>query len=370
MSTNIPSVNWSGARPTHAAVKPTGLTADFLKNPLLFMRTHSMSPPSDSGATWTGDHGVVAATTHAAASNFDSSINEGTFGATVERRTGAGGIRHVQFIKHPDLNFPGAVGLKIAPANGFVQDGSWVPIYFLPWKSLNILSYTIPAIPHSLADWDDEEYPRFFYTAGINGCSVFASGSPQGPTVSHAGLNAKLSRSAGEFWRMQMAITRSGYSANAIRGEVNAHDYMFKGGQARQLADDYLKFLGSGNNDFKLEIQSPFGCVFGIRYGRSWTLYLQKSVVFDKVRFYKKSEVRKTVVNPHRTDIFAKDTGLLARQQPSNFVPRKLGFVPLPGQKEVEVYSTSLRFSLPLQVAEMFPNSRTIGELKDVFKVG
>lgn len=354
---------------TRPLVRPSGLTAEFLKNPLLFMRTHSMSPPSDSGAAWTGDHGVVAATSKAAASNFDATINEGVFGATVERRTGSGGIRHVQFVKHPDLNFPGAIGLKVAPPTGFTQDGSWLPIYFLPWKSLKILSYTIPAVPQSLAEWDDEEYPRFFFTAGINGCSVFANGSAQGPTVSHAGLDAKLSRSAGEFWRMQMAATKSGFSASAIRGEINAHDYMFKGGQARALAEEYLKFLaGTGKNDFKLEIQSPFGCVFGVRYGRSWTLYLQKSVVFDKVRFYKKSEVVKTVVNPRRTDIFAKDTGLLARQQQSNFVPRKLGFVPLPGKKEVEVYSTSHRFSMPLQIEEMFPNRKTIGNLKDVFK--
>jgi hypothetical protein len=329
-----------------------------------------MSPPSDSGSSWAGDHGVVAATTQVAASNFDSGINEGVFGATVERRTGAGGIRHVQFINHPDLNFPGAIGLKIAPATGFTQDGSWLPIYFLPWKSLNILSYSIPAVPQSLAEWDDEEYPRFFYTAGINGCSVFASGSPHGPTISHAGLNAKLSRSAGEFWRMQMAVTKSGFSASAIRGEINTHDYMFKGGQARKLADDYLKFLSSSTGDFKLDIQSPFGCLFGIRYGRAWTLYLQKSVVFEKVRFYKKSGVEKKVVTAYRTDMYAKDTGLLATKQPSDFVKRKIGALPLPGKKEVEVYSTSFRYSLPLQIEEMFPNRKTIGDLKDVFNAG
>ena len=104
---------------------------------------------------------------------------------------------------------------------------------------------------------------------------------------------------------MQMAVTKSGYSASAIRGEVNTHDYMFKGGQARRLAEEYLKFLSSSTGDFKLDIQSPFGCVFGIRYGRSWTLYLQKSVVFDKVRFYNKSGVVKRVVTAFRADTYA-----------------------------------------------------------------
>lgn len=368
MSTSRPFTAWQSARPTRVSVKPTGFTAEFLKNPLLFMRTHSMSPPSGSGQSWTGDLGTVSATVQVAGSNFDSMTNEATHGATIERRTGAGGIRYVQFINHPDLNFPGAIGLRIAPATGFTQDGSWLPIHWLPWKSLKILTYTIPAVPQSLAEWDDEEYPRFFFTAGINGCSIFANGSPQGPTISHAGLEAKLSRSAGEFWRMQMALTKSGFSASAIRGEINTHDYMFKGGQTRNLAERYLTFLSGDNNDFNLDIQSPFGCVFGVRYGRAWTLYLQKSIVFEKVRFYKKSGVEKRVVTAYRTDMYSKDTGLLATKQQSNFVKRKLGPLSLPGKKEVEVYSTSYRYSMPLQLEEMFPNRKTIGDLEDVFK--
>jgi hypothetical protein len=358
-------------RPTHASVNPAGLTAEFLKNPLLFMRLHSMSPPNDSGNSWAGEFGTLApgGTSVVPASNFDATTNEGVFGATVERRTGAGGIRHVQMIKHPDANFPQAVGLKIAPATGFRQDGSWLPVYWLPWASLRILSYSIPAVPQSLDEWDDEEFPRFFFTAGINGCSVFAQGSPHGPTVSHAGLNAKLSRSAGEFWRMQMAKTKSGYSSEAITGEINTHDYMFKGGLAKKLAEDYLQFLDGGGNDFQLEIQSPFGCVFGIRYGRAWTLYLQKSVVFNKVRFYKRSGLTEHVASAHRTDYFAKDTGLLARQETKQ-VGRRLGPVPLPGKKQVQVYSTSHRYSMPLQVEEMFPNRKVVGDLQDVFKTG
>jgi hypothetical protein len=361
---------WARARPASAPIKPTGMTADFLRNPLLFMRSHSMSPPDNAGASWTGDLGTSAATTVVPASNFAANTDEGTLGATVDRRVGAGGTRHVQLIKHPSMDFPGAAGLKFAPATGFQQDGSWLAISWLPWASLKILSYTIPAVPQSLAEWEDEEYPRFFFTAGINGCSVFVQGNPHGPTISHAGITGKLSRSAGEFWRMMMAKTKSGYSSEAIRGEANAHQYMFQGLQSRKLAEEYEKFLQPGpKDDFTVEITSPFGCVFGIRYGRSWTMYLQKSVSFTKVRFYKESGVRK-VVGTYRSDMFAKDTGLLATKQASKFIGRSLGPVPLPGKKEVQVYSTSHRFSVPLQIMEIFPNQKTLGDLQDVFKGG
>ncbi|MGH9586338.1 MAG: hypothetical protein ACRD3F_05265 [Acidobacteriaceae bacterium] len=347
-------------------MKPVGLTHEFLKNPLLFMRTHSMSPPNDSGNSWLGlgDFGASAKVHRAPGDQFETGMD-----TDIDRRTGAGGIRHVKIVEHTSLDFPGATGLKILP-NGTPQDGSWVPIYFLPWRSLNILSYQIPGVPQGLADWDDEEYPRFFFTAGINGCSVFAQGSPQSPTISHAGINGNLTRPAGEFWRSQMALTKSGYGSEAIRGEANKHEYMFNKGQPHQLANEYAKFLSATDGkDFKIEIQSPFGCVFGIRFGRSWTLYLQKSVVFNKVRFYKQSGVREQA-RGNLTDHFAKDTGMLATKQPSQFVGRRLGALPLPGKKEVQVFSTSYRFSMPLEVAEMYPNKKSLGDLRAVFKRG
>jgi len=343
-------------------MKPVGLTHEFLKNPLLFMRTHSMSPPNDSGNTWLTDFGTSASVSKVADRYFEDDTAH-----DIDRRTGAGGIRHVKIVEHTSMDFPGATGLKVLP-NGTNQDGSWLPIYFLPWRSLNILSYQVPGVPHGLADWDDEEYPRFFFTAGINGCSVFAQGSPESPTISHAGINGNLTRPAGEFWRMQMALTKSGYGSEAIRGEANKHEYMFNKGQPHKLAAEYSKFLSSNDSkDFKIEIQSPFGCVFGIRFGRSWTLYLQKSVVFNKVRFYKKSGVREQA-RGNLTDHFAKDSGMLATKLPSQFVGRRLGALPLPGKKEVQVFSTSHRFSMPLEITEMYPNKKSLGDLREVFK--
>ena len=70
--------------------------------------------------------------------------------------------------------------------SGVAPDGSWVPIQWLPWKNLQIITTKLDPVPQSMVEWDDDEFPRFFFTAGINGCSVFASGHPHGPTISHA----------------------------------------------------------------------------------------------------------------------------------------------------------------------------------------
>jgi hypothetical protein len=270
----------------------------------------------------------------------------------------------MQLISHPDPQYPGAVGMKFAPENGFRQDGTWLPMYFLPWEHLKIMQFAIPGIPHSLAEWDDEEHPRFFFTAGINGCSVFAHGDPQSPTISHGGLQTKLARSAGEFWRMQMAMTKSGYSNAQIRGEVNKHDYMHSGGSAKLLAEDYLKFLEGDKPDFKLEIQSPVGCVFGIRYGRSWTLYLQKSVVYNKIRYYLGDQMVEEKRRKH-LDYRAPD-GRKGQLDTAFTVARKVGPLSV-GKKEFRVFATTQMITMPLDLAEIYPNRRSIGELKDVF---
>jgi hypothetical protein len=357
------------------------LDGEFLRNPLEFMRKHSVSPPHQSGQTGLSEFGTVAATTVARGSNFKVEKEFEIPDQPVERRTGAGGIRHMQLIKHPDPNFPGATSLRFAPAGEEIVNGTRsIPIYWLPWKDLKILQCKIPEVPRSLAGWDDEAYPRFFFTAGINGCSVFVHGDSRSPTVSHAGLENPLTRPAGEFWLKQMDKTRSGFYGSEIRGAIHRHDYMFKGSGESKLATDYLQWLSMPGGNFKLEITSPFGCVFGMRFGRLWSFYLQKSVVVTTVRFYKKPEVYKeqrpnTAIRPI-FDVKARDTGLLATREPSQYslnwwgpIPSLslnwLGPMPYPSPSwtEVKIFSTSEAHSRPLEVSELFPNRRTDGNL-------
>lgn len=348
--------------PLPALPSPTGLTAEFLSNPLKFMRVHSVSPPHDSGVSsgWDGELGTVASQVNVPGTAFKKGEKSSNPDVTVERRTGAGGVRLFQMVSHPDPNFPGAVTLKIAPA-AFKQDGFYVPVYWLPWKNLKLISFALPGVPHSLVDWEDHDYPRFFFTAGINGCSVFAQGHPESPTITHAGLELTLKESAGKFWHRMMQATKAGYSAAAIRGEINSADYMARSSKHVKLMEEYRKFLDGGSKEFHLEVQSPFGCVFGIRYGRSWTLYLQKSVIYSKTRFYTAADLDiRPTANPQVSRAFLAGTNTFVKQTTEK---KRFG-------KELQVYSVASQFSKPIQVMEMYPNKRYVADLKDLVTGG
>jgi hypothetical protein len=356
--------------------KPQGLTAEFMKNPVQFMRTRAMSPPDDFSIErvvdskgnaivqdrW-GDRewGTVAST----AKVIKSSIS-GTAGNKVERRINAGGIRQIQLIQHDAPQFPGAFKFKAAPPAGPPAGEFWLPIHWLPWNSLNLLQYQIPPVPSNLVEPDDEEHPRFFFTAGINGCSVFASGDARTPTVTHAGITGNLHVEAGKFWRSQMLRTKSGHSKQQITGEINSAHYMFKDApEPKRLAEKYRAFLEGHTTDFKVEIHSPFGCVFGVRYGSLWTLYLQQSVVYNKVRFYKGKDL-KSVIDPskrNKKDFYDARGNLAMPYVDPNAPP-----VPMhlrPKSDDERIYSVSERKALPLRLTEMYPNRRTIGDLSE-----
>jgi hypothetical protein len=101
--------------------------------------------------------------------------------------------------------------------------------------------------------------------------------------------------------------------------------------------------------------------VFGIRYGRYWTLYLQKNAVFETLKFH-----RQTEVNPDGT---LKGTGERTTYQQARdvFEPRKLGPITLK-DKRVKVYSTSVMHALPMELVEIYPNRSFSANLKTTFK--
>ena len=75
------------------------------------------------------------------------------------------------------------------------------PIWFLPWADLNIIRLTIPVKGTSNPD------PDIFFTAAINGCSVFVQGSARHPTVYHAGgVTNYAINDAVRFWREAVGI--------------------------------------------------------------------------------------------------------------------------------------------------------------------
>jgi len=166
-------------------------------------------------------------------------------------------------------------------------------IYFLPWKPFRIIKMTIPA----------NAGPGVFFTAAINGCSVFITGNAQSPTVYHAGLEGELKDSydgddddlrpavndgnSALFWRT--LIKKLEHLSNGdILGEVNRNHYVkrtiaplapsiISGDPITERGVAHETALSHQNNiDFKKLM--VWGCVFGLRAPNGdWSFYLQEN---------------------------------------------------------------------------------------------
>lgn len=72
----------------------------------------------------------------------------------------------------------------------------WVAIWWLPWVSKHIVKIKIRSLatlPQLQIGTDDPiPNPDLFFTAAINGCSVFVVGDDRGPSVYHAGVDGAL----------------------------------------------------------------------------------------------------------------------------------------------------------------------------------
>jgi hypothetical protein len=167
-------------------------------------------------------------------------------------------------------------------------------IYFLPWKAGRVIRMTIPA----------NAGPSVFFTAAINGCSVFVTGTAQSPTIYHGGLEDELNKkfldasdpnlfapaSAGDsarFWR-NLVKKLDGLVDTDILGEVNRNHYV-----KRTVAPQPLSTLTNapitergvtyeatlvGQPAIDLKKMMVWGCVFGVRaVNGDWSFYLQEN---------------------------------------------------------------------------------------------
>jgi hypothetical protein len=181
-----------------------------------------------------------------------------------------------------------------------VDKGGWVPSYFLPWKVQAMVWMTIPrrGTVHGHPD------PDIFFTAAINGCSVFFQGTAQNPTIYHCGgdpdyrPNPKMKNvdgimkpvrdpsEAAAFWRA-LVQAHGDMTKGVVSGEVNKMQYVMDAptadaSQKRTAESDaYFKWLKKNNlankDDFRFVEVRPWGCVFGVRTGDDWQFYLQEN---------------------------------------------------------------------------------------------
>lgn len=184
-----------------------------------------------------------------------------------------------------------------------------IPVYFLPWQSKSLLSINIPEYKeenivqygHGLEV--DAMSPHIFFTAAINGCSVFVTGDPAHPTVTHAGISegsTPYGNEAAEFWSTLLTVHQMQRGTRGdVNYEINKADYVNATSKAKMNwtinSARYRTWLSRipDDNPMKLEEVQPFGAVFGIRYGRLWSFYLQENASVKRYKIVKR-KVTKT----------------------------------------------------------------------------
>ena len=162
---------------------------------------------------------------------------------------------------------------------------NWVPAYFLPWAPQAMIHMTIPRKGSRNVNDPD---PDIFFTAAINGCSVFIQGSPANPTIYHCGgdpdyaTNVRTPTEAATFWRN--LVLQHG-SPGALHGEVNKTHYVTdvtttnadeKSTVTSRRYEEWLK--SELDKTIRVKSVKPWGCVFGIRTGMNWKFHLQENV--------------------------------------------------------------------------------------------
>ncbi|MCA9131662.1 MAG: hypothetical protein KDA45_00835 [Planctomycetales bacterium] len=181
----------------------------------------------------------------------------------------------------------------------YVESPTAVPVYWLPWDTAGaVISLNIPRMGSGRPDEPD---PNRFFTAAINGCSVFFVGNPDAPTVYHCGGSTYISNhdKAAKFWRD--LVTRMG---GTPAGEVNKTDYIKTEGvkdshgfDTTQAAKDYQTWLTSTYQELEIEEVRPWGCVMGLRDDDgNWKFYLQQNVSVGYYTLKKKGVFSKTLV--------------------------------------------------------------------------
>jgi hypothetical protein len=179
-----------------------------------------------------------------------------------------------------------------------VTAGDRLPVWYLPWDPDYLVRLTIPAYrTENECDFGggvkvDPYNPHLFFTAGLTGCSVFAYGDPRSPTVVHAGTMGKTpyGDDCARFWRELLLVERfQRLQHEGLAHEVNVDHYM---GQTSSLKD-FRTWLGRQPSQFIVEQTIPFGSVFGVRYGRLWSFYLQENAFIKRFTLQKVKKIRK-----------------------------------------------------------------------------
>ncbi len=183
--------------------------------------------------------------------------------------------------------------------------------YWLPWAEDQIFRTTLRPSKKAKDDLKDVD-PDYFFTAALNGCSVFVEGARDQPTVYHANAKshsgtfatdltkkqfidlqiakiAEMEKRFVAFSTQQEKLSRGGVvrqGPGPSGRESTMFDYMSRAHSphfSKELEDvvskatngQYTKVEVAGQ---KIVVTDAEGTVFGVRVKGEWTFYFQKRV--------------------------------------------------------------------------------------------
>lgn len=197
----------------------------------------------------------------------------------------------------------------------------WTAVWWLPWQNSHVVKIKIrskltdPTIAMGLGVAPVDN-PDIFFTAAINGCSVFAVGDTKAPSLYHGGVDGGMTvRNPNETteaaWRRLLGrigsakniqgIGKSDYVSELNPNPADDDDRLrvnnFKTTTAANALEQNLLLRGNLTN---ISV-SPFGMVFGLRdISNDWAMTLVKNAhvsyrrihVVRKKRFLRSDKVR------------------------------------------------------------------------------
>jgi len=373
-------------------------TEKFLKDPLGVARTKSISPPHGYQSTMLEGRGLYYGVGRSQAIDIGGR-NTNLFQEKYRDKVGLvnGEYRHAKVeVPIGMLKFEIATGLNSGGLTFNIEqrDASsvmaelardtdramlrghftWahkdkIPVYFLPWQSKHLLSLSIPEYnEQNTVRYDhgveiDAVSPHIFFTAAINGCSVFVNGDPARPTVTHAGISegsTPYGNDPASFWRDLLGAHQQQVGARGGSNyEVNNTNYVNATGRAKQtwtpLSAKFNSFLRRlpDDNPMKIEQVQPFGAVFGIRYGRLWSFYLQENVQVTLFKVVKK-KVTKTEIRQVPRKFLGFKTSILRDQE-----------VEFEVEEDQKITSAA---AIPMRVSPFFPKGPGSVTYKTLFR--
>jgi hypothetical protein len=264
-----------------------GMNKAFFASPLDFMKKYAIAPPSSVSGNMGKDQATLD--TSGFVPNAVSTHGSQPQSVRYARMEKGCKVAYIDFYK--DKKMGGRSGTEQEGIDALRFDASFNansgghPIYFLPWdQSSAIVRLSIPQKGTNNPD------PDIFFTAAINGCSVFVQGTPSNPTIYHAGGNTGQSdhNEGAKFWREALRKHINSSASAKARGnlvaEVNKTDYVKTPGTVgnsttprAQAYEDMLKANLDKAGKFSVTMVNPWGCVMGIRTGADWAFYLQEN---------------------------------------------------------------------------------------------